>query len=69
MTLCSAAGRRTAWSVAGHRSRGWRDATVPVQSTSEFQVSGATPGCGVPSEGALPGHHPPQTPPSPADHL
>ncbi|XP_075295795.1 apical endosomal glycoprotein isoform X2 [Opisthocomus hoazin] len=38
VTLCSAAGRRTAWSVAGHRSRGWRDATVPVQSTSEFQI-------------------------------
>ncbi|KAM6047403.1 LOW QUALITY PROTEIN: apical endosomal glycoprotein [Theristicus caerulescens] len=34
----SASGRRTVWSVAGHRSRGWRDGAVPVRSPSEFQI-------------------------------
>ncbi|NWY60766.1 AEGP protein, partial [Chionis minor] len=37
LTLRSAAGQRTVWSVAGHRSRGWRSGVVPVQSPSEFQ--------------------------------
>ncbi|NWT47886.1 AEGP protein, partial [Chroicocephalus maculipennis] len=36
--LHSAAGQRTVWSVAGHRSRGWRGGVVPVQSHSEFQI-------------------------------
>uniref|UniRef100_A0A8B9CKU2 MAM domain containing 4 n=1 Tax=Anser brachyrhynchus TaxID=132585 RepID=A0A8B9CKU2_9AVES len=36
--LRSASGLRTAWSVAGHPSRGWRSSTVPVQSPSEFQI-------------------------------
>ncbi|NXS32508.1 AEGP protein, partial [Pomatostomus ruficeps] len=39
VTLHSAAGQRTVWSVAGHRSRGWQGAVVPVQSPSEFQIS------------------------------
>ncbi|NXB12753.1 AEGP protein, partial [Cnemophilus loriae] len=39
MTLHSAVGQRTVWSVAGHRSRGWQGAVVPVQSPSEFQIS------------------------------
>ncbi|NWR07465.1 AEGP protein, partial [Paradoxornis webbianus] len=39
VTLHGAAGRRTVWSVAGHRSRGWRGAVVPVQTPSEFQIS------------------------------
>lgn len=47
--LQSASGQRTAWTVAGHSSRGWQNGTVPVQSPSEFQVSGAVlgaiPGC------------------------
>ncbi|KAL2297917.1 hypothetical protein Nmel_016872 [Mimus melanotis] len=47
VTLQGAAGQRTVWSVAGHRSRGWQGAVVPVQSPSEFQVSGATLGCRV----------------------
>ncbi|XP_009469779.1 PREDICTED: apical endosomal glycoprotein [Nipponia nippon] len=34
----SATGQRTVWSVAGHRSRGWRDGVVPVWSPSEFQI-------------------------------
>ncbi|NXW47788.1 AEGP protein, partial [Nyctiprogne leucopyga] len=38
VTLYSAAGHRTVWSVAGHRSRGWRGGVVPVQSPSEFQI-------------------------------
>ncbi|NXS63030.1 AEGP protein, partial [Brachypteracias leptosomus] len=36
--LQSAGGQRTVWSVAGHRSRGWQGAVVPVQSPSEFQI-------------------------------
>ncbi|NXU29276.1 AEGP protein, partial [Thalassarche chlororhynchos] len=36
--LHSALGQRTVWSVAGHRSRGWRGGVVPVQSPSEFQI-------------------------------
>ncbi|NXF29971.1 AEGP protein, partial [Nyctibius bracteatus] len=36
--LHSAAGQRTVWSVAGHRSRGWRGGVVPVRSPSEFQI-------------------------------
>ncbi|NXD83035.1 AEGP protein, partial [Halcyon senegalensis] len=36
--LHSVAGQRTVWSVAGHRSRGWQGAVVPVQSTVEFQI-------------------------------
>uniref|UniRef100_A0A8B9DUB8 MAM domain containing 4 n=1 Tax=Anser cygnoides TaxID=8845 RepID=A0A8B9DUB8_ANSCY len=36
--LRSASGLRTAWSVAGHPSRGWQSGTVPVQSPSEFQI-------------------------------
>lgn len=47
VTLHGAAGQRTVWSVAGHRSRGWQGAVVPVQSPGEFQVSGATLGCRV----------------------
>ncbi|XP_032933719.1 apical endosomal glycoprotein [Catharus ustulatus] len=39
VTLQGAAGQRTLWSVAGHRSRGWQGAVVPVQSSSEFQIS------------------------------
>ncbi|XP_062361724.1 LOW QUALITY PROTEIN: apical endosomal glycoprotein [Cinclus cinclus] len=39
VTLQGAAGQRTVWSVAGHRSRGWQSAVVPVQSPSEFQIS------------------------------
>ncbi|XP_014736528.1 PREDICTED: apical endosomal glycoprotein [Sturnus vulgaris] len=39
VTLQGAAGQRTVWSVAGHRSRGWQGAVVPVQSPSEFQIS------------------------------
>ncbi|NWS25382.1 AEGP protein, partial [Polioptila caerulea] len=37
--LHGSAGQRTVWSVAGHRSRGWQGAVVPVQSPSEFQIS------------------------------
>ncbi|NXY61720.1 AEGP protein, partial [Callaeas wilsoni] len=55
--LHSAAGQRTVWSVAGHRSRGWQGAVVPVQSLSEFQVSGATLGCRV-SAGVHQPHRP-----------
>ncbi|NWR20762.1 AEGP protein, partial [Emberiza fucata] len=47
VTLRGAAGQRTVWSVPGHRSRGWQGAVVPVQSPSEFQVSGATLRCRV----------------------
>ncbi|NWR64997.1 AEGP protein, partial [Bucorvus abyssinicus] len=36
--LLSTAGQRTVWTVAGHRSRGWRNGVVPVQSPSEFQI-------------------------------
>ncbi|NWI66119.1 AEGP protein, partial [Todus mexicanus] len=36
--LHSATGQRTVWSVAGHQSRGWKGAMVPVQSRSEFQI-------------------------------
>ncbi|NXW71384.1 AEGP protein, partial [Hirundo rustica] len=39
VTLRGAAGQRTLWSVAGHRSRGWRGAVVPVRSPGEFQIS------------------------------
>ncbi|KAM4760976.1 apical endosomal glycoprotein [Cyanocitta cristata] len=39
VTLHGAAGQRTVWSVAGHRSRGWQSAVVPVQSPGEFQIS------------------------------
>nr|XP_041575661.1 apical endosomal glycoprotein [Taeniopygia guttata] len=39
VTLQGAAGQRTVWSVAGHRSRGWQGAVVPVQSPAEFQIS------------------------------
>ncbi|NXA80023.1 AEGP protein, partial [Thryothorus ludovicianus] len=39
VTLRGSAGQRTVWSVAGHRSRGWQGAVVPVQSPSEFQIS------------------------------
>ncbi|NWR42690.1 AEGP protein, partial [Regulus satrapa] len=39
VTLHGAAGQRTVWSVAGHRSRGWQGAVVPVQSPTEFQIS------------------------------
>ncbi|NWY39859.1 AEGP protein, partial [Sylvia atricapilla] len=39
VTLHGAAGQRTVWSVAGHRSRGWQGAVVPVQYPSEFQIS------------------------------
>ncbi|NXO39912.1 AEGP protein, partial [Locustella ochotensis] len=39
VTLHSAAGQRTVWSVVGHRSRSWQGALVPVQSPSEFQIS------------------------------
>ncbi|XP_077644006.1 apical endosomal glycoprotein [Lonchura striata] len=39
VTLQGAAGQRTVWSVAGHRSRGWQGAVVPVQSPTEFQIS------------------------------
>ncbi|XP_039575775.1 apical endosomal glycoprotein-like isoform X3 [Passer montanus] len=49
VTLRGAAGQRTVWSVAGHRSRGWQGALVPLQSPSEFQVGGATRGCRVSS--------------------
>ncbi|NXU46816.1 AEGP protein, partial [Drymodes brunneopygia] len=56
VALRSAAGTRTVWSVLGHRSRGWRGAVVPVQSPSEFQVSGAARGCRV-SAGV---HQPPR---------
>ncbi|NXB81451.1 AEGP protein, partial [Donacobius atricapilla] len=37
--LQGAAGQRMVWSVAGHRSRGWQGAVMPVQSPSEFQIS------------------------------
>lgn len=47
--LQSVSGQRVVWSVAGHRSRGWRGGVVPVQSSSEFQVSGVALGCRVPS--------------------
>lgn len=57
VTLQGAAGQRTVWSVAGHRSRGWQGAVVPVQSPAEFQVSGATQGCRV-----SPGMHQPPRP-------
>ncbi|XP_061867755.1 apical endosomal glycoprotein [Colius striatus] len=36
--LQGTAGQRTVWSVAGHRSRGWQEAAVPVHSPSEFQI-------------------------------
>ncbi|XP_075376121.1 apical endosomal glycoprotein [Mycteria americana] len=36
--LHSAAGQRTVWSMAGHRSRGWQGGVVPVRSPSEFQM-------------------------------
>ncbi|NWU44702.1 AEGP protein, partial [Hylia prasina] len=39
VTLHSMAGQHMVWSVAGHRSRGWQGAVVPVQSPSEFQIS------------------------------
>ncbi|XP_068067764.1 apical endosomal glycoprotein isoform X3 [Anomalospiza imberbis] len=39
VTLHGTTGQRTVWSVAGHRSRGWQGAVVPVQSPSEFQIS------------------------------
>ncbi|NXR51069.1 AEGP protein, partial [Hippolais icterina] len=39
VTLHGAAGQRIVWSVAGHRSRDWQGAVVPVQSPSEFQIS------------------------------
>ncbi|NWI01420.1 AEGP protein, partial [Tichodroma muraria] len=55
--LHSSAGQRTVWSVAGHRSQGWQGPMVPVQSSSEFQVSGATLGCRV-----SPGLHQPPRP-------
>ncbi|NXN64770.1 AEGP protein, partial [Himantopus himantopus] len=38
VTLRSAAGQRTVWSMAGHQSRGWRGGVVPVQSPGEFQI-------------------------------
>lgn len=57
VTLRGAGGQRTVWSVPGHRSRGWQGAVVPVQSPSEFQVSGATLGCR-----ASPGVHQPPRP-------
>uniref|UniRef100_A0A8C5JT67 MAM domain containing 4 n=1 Tax=Junco hyemalis TaxID=40217 RepID=A0A8C5JT67_JUNHY len=54
VALRGAGGQRTVWSVPGHRGRGWRGAAVPVQSPGEFQVSGATLGCGVwPMEGTV----------------
>ncbi|NWH34041.1 AEGP protein, partial [Chloropsis hardwickii] len=56
VTLHGAAGQRTVWSMAGHHSRGWQSTVVPVQSPSEFQVSGATLGCRV-SPGV---HQPPR---------
>uniref|UniRef100_A0A8C5X5H5 MAM domain containing 4 n=1 Tax=Malurus cyaneus samueli TaxID=2593467 RepID=A0A8C5X5H5_9PASS len=65
VTLHSAVGKRTVWTMAGHRSQGWQGAVVPVQSPSEFQVSGATPQ-GVLGEGGYASA--PQTPPFPADH-
>lgn len=65
VTLQGAAGQRTVWSVAGHRSRGWRGAAVPLQSPGEFQVSVATLRCGV-SPGV---HQPPENPPSLADQF
>lgn len=52
--LLSTVGQRTVWSVAGHRSRGWRGGVVPVRSPSEFQVSGAAPGAGSPAGSGLP---------------
>ncbi|NXO83541.1 AEGP protein, partial [Sitta europaea] len=39
VTVRSWAGQRTVWSVAGHRSRGWQGAVVPLQSPREFQIS------------------------------
>uniref|UniRef100_A0A8C8E5X5 MAM domain containing 4 n=1 Tax=Otus sunia TaxID=257818 RepID=A0A8C8E5X5_9STRI len=36
--LQGAAGQRTLWSVAGHRSRGWRGGAVPVRNPGEFQI-------------------------------
>ncbi|XP_042642368.1 apical endosomal glycoprotein [Tyto alba] len=36
--LHSTAGQRMVWSVAGHRTRGWRVAAVPVRNPSEFQI-------------------------------
>uniref|UniRef100_A0A669Q3Y4 MAM domain containing 4 n=1 Tax=Phasianus colchicus TaxID=9054 RepID=A0A669Q3Y4_PHACC len=36
--LQSVAGQRTAWSVAGQRSQGWQGSTVPLESSSEFQI-------------------------------
>lgn len=50
--LQSTAGQHTAWSVAGQRSQGWQSSTVPLESPSEFQVSGCPPGM----LGALPAH-------------
>ncbi|NXO72987.1 AEGP protein, partial [Phainopepla nitens] len=57
VTLHGTAGRRTVWSVAGHRSRGWQGAVVPVQSPSEFQVSGATLGCRLSRGSSAPRSH------------
>ncbi|NWW89094.1 AEGP protein, partial [Rhynochetos jubatus] len=36
--LRSAVGQRMLWTVAGHRSGGWRGSMVPVRSPSEFQI-------------------------------
>ncbi|NXY22395.1 AEGP protein, partial [Atrichornis clamosus] len=62
VTLRGVAGQRTVWSVAGHHSRGWQGAVVPVQSPSEFQVSGATWRAGCPAGVHQPtrSHLPPQ---------
>ncbi|KAM6371957.1 apical endosomal glycoprotein [Pluvialis apricaria] len=38
VTLRSAAGERTVWSMAGHQSWGWQGGVVPVRSPSEFQI-------------------------------
>ncbi|NWT97577.1 AEGP protein, partial [Urocynchramus pylzowi] len=38
VALHGRAGQRAVWSLAGHRSRGWQGAVVPVQSPSEFQI-------------------------------
>uniref|UniRef100_A0A8D0G040 MAM domain containing 4 n=1 Tax=Strix occidentalis caurina TaxID=311401 RepID=A0A8D0G040_STROC len=51
--LHGTAGQRMLWSVAGHRSRGWRGGVVPVRNPSEFQVSGAALGAGWPMEGTV----------------
>lgn len=71
--LQSAAGQRTVWSVAGYQSQGWRSGVVPVQSSSEFQVSGVAWGAGYTPGvwGALPASLciTPHIPSSPADRL